>query len=84
MAKSINITIPEKELMKAKTKQGVYSERLKHRADFAKVLGARTITTAIIPIIELAFREYAHRHGCKPTMENTEWDRFRTVLDKYL
>lgn len=76
MAKSINITIPEREIMKAKTKQGVYRSQ--------PIMPGQTITTAIIPVIEKMFREYAKRHGCKPSMENTEWARFKSVMDKYL
>jgi hypothetical protein len=74
MAKSINIIIPEGELMKTKSKQGLYRK-----------LSEPTPSTVItIPLIEQAFRCYAKRHGCKPAMENIEWNRFHKILKEFL
>lgn len=71
----INITIPEGELMKTKSKQGVY-RGLSKPTPIAKVI--------TVPLIEQAFREYAQKHGCKPAMEDTEWNRFHKILKRYL
>lgn len=71
---AINITIPEGEIMKAKTKQGVYRGLSK----------PAPIVTITVPLIEQAFRRYAQRHGCKPAMETTEWNRFHKILKEFL
>lgn len=64
------VKFDEATLTKVKNRLGIYrnTERL-----------------TIIELIEKGFRDYARAHkGCTKEMEETEWNRFKSKLKKYI
>lgn len=74
-----NIIIPKGIIMQVKNKTGIYSQTKK------PVIIKDRMTDAIVNVIERAFREYCKAHtGCTLEMENKEWRRFLSKLQKHL
>lgn len=65
-------SITQKEIDRFEKKSGIYSK-------------LRKSSIITISSIEHIFREYAKKHvECTVEMENSEWEKFNRILQKYL
>ena len=65
-----NIVFDKKIIERVKSRQGVYA--------------ALNRPIMNIESVEVAFKKYAKAHGCKVAMLDTEWKRFRKILNQTL